>query len=140
MYYLCEKYYKPITVQYYIADCVSWVPRITLLDLAKIGLTNTLLEQNSFVCKGLTVSQTGSKAEIKPPQSLKGAGVSPPPNLHFVHLSGPRPRGAWRGLWAVADQAVGVQVQLLYQTYVSGARGWGVRRVIWGRWPCLSCL
>ena len=33
MYFLCEKYYKPITVQYYIADCVSWVPRLTLLDL-----------------------------------------------------------------------------------------------------------
>ena len=33
MYYLCEKYYKPITAQYYIADCVSWVPRLTLLDL-----------------------------------------------------------------------------------------------------------
>ena len=33
MYYLCEKYYKPITVQYCIADCVSWVPRLTLLDL-----------------------------------------------------------------------------------------------------------
>ena len=24
---------KPITVLYYIADCVSWVPRLTLLDL-----------------------------------------------------------------------------------------------------------
>ena len=33
MYYLCEKYYKPITVQYYIDDCVSWVPRLTLLGL-----------------------------------------------------------------------------------------------------------
>ena len=33
MYYLCEKYYKPITVQYYIADCVSCVPRLNLLDL-----------------------------------------------------------------------------------------------------------
>ena len=32
MYYLCEKYYKPITLQYYIVDCVSWVPRLTLLD------------------------------------------------------------------------------------------------------------
>ena len=32
MYYLCEKCYKPIAVQYYIADCVSWVPRLTLLD------------------------------------------------------------------------------------------------------------
>ena len=61
MYYLCEKYYKPITVQYYIADCVSWVPRLTLLDLQtswaykRIGLTNALLEWNSFICRGLTV-------------------------------------------------------------------------------------
>ena len=31
--YLCEKYYKSITVQNYIVDCVSWVPRLTLLDL-----------------------------------------------------------------------------------------------------------
>ena len=37
MIYLCEKYCKPITVQYYIADCVSWVPRVTSLDL-QIGL------------------------------------------------------------------------------------------------------
>ena len=37
-YYLCEKYYKPTTVQYYIADCVSWVPRLTLLDLNKLDL------------------------------------------------------------------------------------------------------
>ena len=33
MYNLGEKYYKPITVQYYIADCVICVPRLTLLDL-----------------------------------------------------------------------------------------------------------
>ena len=33
MYYLCEKYHKPITVQYYIADRVCWVSRLTLLDL-----------------------------------------------------------------------------------------------------------
>lgn len=35
MYYLCTKYYKPITVQYYIAKCVSWVSRLTLLGLQK---------------------------------------------------------------------------------------------------------
>lgn len=29
VYYLCEKYYKPIIVQYYVADCL----RLTLLDL-----------------------------------------------------------------------------------------------------------
>ena len=39
MYYLCEKYYKPFTVQYYIANCVSWISRLTLLDLnEQIGL------------------------------------------------------------------------------------------------------
>ena len=33
MYSMCEKYYEPIEVQYYRTDCVSWVPRLTLLDL-----------------------------------------------------------------------------------------------------------
>ena len=33
MYYLCEQFYKPITVQYSIASCVSWVRRLTLLYL-----------------------------------------------------------------------------------------------------------
>ena len=28
-----KKNYKPITVLYYITDCVSWIPRLTLLDL-----------------------------------------------------------------------------------------------------------
>ena len=31
--YLCEKYYKSIAVQYYIADFVRWVPRLNLLYL-----------------------------------------------------------------------------------------------------------
>ena len=33
MYYLYEKYYKLIPVQYYRASCVSQVPGLTLLDL-----------------------------------------------------------------------------------------------------------
>ena len=33
IYCSCEKYYKHITVRYYIADFVSWVSRLTLLDL-----------------------------------------------------------------------------------------------------------
>ena len=37
MHYFCEKYYKPIIVQYYIniANCVSWVSMLILLDLRK---------------------------------------------------------------------------------------------------------
>ena len=53
MYYLCEESYKPITVQYCIADCVSWVPRLTLLDLQTNR--NVLSKQNSFVLWGITV-------------------------------------------------------------------------------------
>ena len=33
MYCWCEKYYKPITVQYHVVDCVRWLPRLTVLDL-----------------------------------------------------------------------------------------------------------
>ena len=33
MYFLSEKYYKSITVQYYIANYVSWVCKLHLLDL-----------------------------------------------------------------------------------------------------------
>ena len=38
------KYHKPITVQYSIANCVCWVPRLTLLDL------ETGLETISLSC------------------------------------------------------------------------------------------
>lgn len=47
MYYWCEKHYKPISGQYYIADYVSWIPWLTLLDL-QIALKNVFLEWNSF--------------------------------------------------------------------------------------------
>ena len=46
--YLCKKYYKLITVQYYIANYVSWVPRL-------IGL-NMLLKWNSFICMEHTIT------------------------------------------------------------------------------------
>ena len=40
-YYLCKKYYKPITIQYCIADYVRWIPRLKLLDS---GTNWTLLD------------------------------------------------------------------------------------------------
>lgn len=30
--YVCQKYCKPITIQYYRVDSVSWIPRLILLD------------------------------------------------------------------------------------------------------------
>ena len=55
MCYLCEKYYKPVTVPYYIANCVSLVPRLTLLDLPTYGIYKVPSKWNSFIGKGLTV-------------------------------------------------------------------------------------
>ena len=55
MYYLCEKYYKPITVQHSIANCISWVPRLILLDLEQTGLMNVVFVQTSFIWRGLAV-------------------------------------------------------------------------------------
>ena len=55
MCYLWGKYYKPITVQYYVAD---WVPRLTLLDL-QIGLTDVLTEWNLLIGRGLPVAVFG---------------------------------------------------------------------------------
>ena len=49
IYYLCEKYYKSFTVQHCIADCVSWVPRLTLLDLWT-NWTNELALGIGLVC------------------------------------------------------------------------------------------
>ena len=50
--YLCEKYYKPITVQYYIADCVSWVPRLTLLDSWKKWADKHALQMELICMQG----------------------------------------------------------------------------------------
>lgn len=49
--FLCIVCVKSIVslLQYNIADYVSWVPGLTLLNLGKIRLKNTLSEQN-FIC------------------------------------------------------------------------------------------
>ena len=72
MYYLCEMYYKPITVQYYIADRVSWVPRLTLLDLTnKLDLMNMLSKQNLFEYRGLTVFTISQVSQMTQQISLR---------------------------------------------------------------------
>ena len=60
-YYLCEKHYKPITAQYYITDCVSWVLKLTLLDLwtnwtYKCALRMELIHMQGTYCHGLMPS------------------------------------------------------------------------------------
>ena len=55
MYYLCENYYKTITVQYYIAHCVAWVPRLTLLDLQNQLDLQMRSQNGTWYVGGLTV-------------------------------------------------------------------------------------
>ena len=45
IYFSCKEYSKTTTVQYYIADCFSWVHRLTLLDFVykQIGLSECAL-------------------------------------------------------------------------------------------------
>ena len=49
MYYLYEKYYKPMTIQYCMANYVTWVPRLMFWTYEQIGLANVLLEWNLFI-------------------------------------------------------------------------------------------
>ena len=50
-------------------QCVSWVPKLTVLNLKnKLDLTNELLKWNSFACRGLTVlacEQQAAETELK---------------------------------------------------------------------------
>ena len=54
MYHLCG-YYTTFTVKYFIANCVSWIPRLTFLDLWT-DYTYGHSEWNLFMCRGLTTA------------------------------------------------------------------------------------
>ena len=53
MYYLCEKYYKPVRIQYYIASCVSWVSRLTSLNLKILSWNRTHSYLGDLLCSRL---------------------------------------------------------------------------------------
>ena len=70
MYYLCEKYYKSIIIQYYIVNCVSWVPRLTLLDLWKNWTYKHFIGMQLFYMEGTyctILPQETRKITNKPP-------------------------------------------------------------------------
>ena len=77
--YLCEKCYKPITVQYCLADCAYWIPSLTLLDMGTnwvqkcaIGKKHFCMQRTycNFRCFYLTFWTTGSQSL----QLVKGDG------------------------------------------------------------------
>ena len=47
--YLCEKFSKPITLQYHTGDCVSRVPSLTLLDLGRHSQNRTRLHEENLL-------------------------------------------------------------------------------------------
>ena len=64
MYFLSEKYYKSITVQYYIANYVSRVCKLPCWTYEQIGCTNALSGWNSSVCGGLNYTWNGAWQEF----------------------------------------------------------------------------
>lgn len=54
-YYLCDKYYRPIIIQYYVACCVGWVPRLTLLDLQTSWIYEHALRKELTWMQDLTI-------------------------------------------------------------------------------------
>ena len=66
MYYLCEMHYTSITVQYYIANCVSWVPRLTLMNLRMNWIYKHVLRTKlPFVCRGLNGYCLGDRVTLR---------------------------------------------------------------------------
>ena len=73
MYYLYEKDYQPITVPYQIIDCVSWVSKVTLLDLqtswAQMGTCSNV--------KGLLQALHGQFSPRRDCKWLQGSSLLP---------------------------------------------------------------
>ena len=90
------KYYKPIKVQYYIGNCVSWVPKLTSLDLWTHSQNGTHLYVGDFLYhqpgeksnKDILClrEKTGKNLELSPPMFLYYlARISlPPPSLIMI--------------------------------------------------------
>ena len=55
MYYLYEKYYKPIIVQYYIAKCVTWVPTLSLLHSQICSWNRTCSYVGDLLCLSVCI-------------------------------------------------------------------------------------
>ena len=55
---ICVKYFKPSAVQYYITDCVSWLPGLTLLDLGTNWTYERSLRTDLVHMKGTYIQET----------------------------------------------------------------------------------
>ena len=81
--YLYEKYYKPITVQYYMAGCVSWIPRFAS---EKKNIQRMTFSSVQFSCSVVSDSLWPHESQhARPPCP------SPTPRVH----SDSRPSSQW---------------------------------------------
>ena len=84
MYYLDGKYYKSTIVQYYIADCVNCVLRLTRLTLLDVW-TNWLYEQAlGMELIHMQGSYCSRNFLIEPPSALQEAHVLPRPASQII--------------------------------------------------------
>ena len=80
MYYFCEKYYKPITVQYYIVNHVSWGLRLTLLEIVKWkSLSSVQLFETPWTVQSMEFSRPKywSGYPFPSPGDLPNLGMEP---------------------------------------------------------------
>ena len=87
MYYLCEKYYKLITVQYYIADCVSWVPRLTLLDLTNKLDLRMCSQNRTRLCVGVLLYTSSSYNSITKKHKQPNQKMGRRPKQTFLQMA-----------------------------------------------------
>ena len=64
MYYLCGKYYEPLTVKHYVVSCASWVPRLTLLNFQTNWAWEYALGTELIRSRGHTVSSSNNVNEV----------------------------------------------------------------------------
>ena len=93
MYYLCEKHHKPIVVQQCIASCVSWVPKLTFLNLQTHWIYECTMEWNSFLCwegggyckpDGTLTSNLSGSRIVRKCVYLKSRDISFSTKVHLV--------------------------------------------------------
>ena len=112
MYVLCENYYKPITVQSYKADCVRWVPRLTVglmnkLDLGMCPWNGTCLYSGDLRYSGWPSS------DVPEPPVHRGLC------FHSVSVNTMAPHGPH-----LSDEEMGLHLPKATQWWVGEYGGW----------------
>ena len=95
--FLCVKSIETFTVQYYIADCVVWAPRLTLLDLGTYSWNRTCLYVGGLPTgSGGKESACNAGDPCSTPKSGRSPGEGNGYPLQYSCLEKSMDRGAWQ--------------------------------------------